>query len=127
MKKIELSLNILHYCIYLLHYKLHLLFSKVNPFTLIHKLPFQKRRYAELGIDIREQIDKAFSDQTFGISVTIAGGMLFTIMFIFIIGTFQFVLRLMNLSILFADSYYIIFVLICVTVCVSGACSTKLS
>ena len=117
MKKIELSLNILHYCIYLLHYKLHLLFSKVNPFTLIHKLPFQKRRYAELGIDIREEIDKAFSDQRFGLSVTIAGGALIGIIFIFIMGTVQLAIRLMNLNIDFTTPYFVAFALITIIPC----------
>lgn len=79
----ENYLNILHYCFYKAHYKLHLLFNKINPANLIHKLPFQKRRYEKLGINIQEVIDKTFSDKTFGISMTVAGGILFGVISIF--------------------------------------------
>jgi len=72
MKRIENYLNILHFCFYRLHYKLHLFANKINPFNLIHKLPFQKRRYEELGIDIHKEIDKALRD-----SVYVGGAMLF--------------------------------------------------
>lgn len=72
----ENYLNILHFCFYKAHYKSHLLAKKLNPFNLIHKLPFQKRRYEELGIDIHKEIDKAFGDKNFGLSMTVAGGML---------------------------------------------------
>lgn len=118
MKKIELSLNILHYCIYSIHYKLHLLTNKVNPFTLIQKLPFLKRRYAELGIDdVQAEINKAFSDQRFGISVTVAGGLLVGTMFLLIMGTAQLAIRLMNLHIVFTAPYFIVFILIPSTAC----------
>ena len=52
-----------------MHYKLHLLSNKINPFRLIHKLPFQKRRYQELGIDIDEEINKAFENKEFGLNM----------------------------------------------------------
>lgn len=72
----EKYLNILHFCFYKAHYKSHLLAKKINPFNLIHQLPFQKRRYEKLGIDIHKSIDKAFGDKNFGLSTTVAGGLL---------------------------------------------------
>ena len=50
-------LNILHYCFYKAHYRLHLLANKVNPFHLIHCLPFLKRRYEKQGVNIYAAID----------------------------------------------------------------------
>lgn len=72
----ENYLNILHFCVYKAHYKSHLLAKKLNPFNLIHKLPFQKRRYEELGIEIHKEIEKAFGDKNFGLSTAVAGGIL---------------------------------------------------
>lgn len=68
--------NIIHFCFYKTHNKLHLLTKKLNPFNLIHKLPFQKKRYEKLGINIHEEIDKAFNNKNFGLSIIVAGGML---------------------------------------------------
>jgi hypothetical protein len=79
---VENSLNILHYCIYRVHYNLHLLFNKINPLRLIHKLPFQKRRYEELGIDIDKEINKAFGDKRYGLSTIVAGGAIVSILFL---------------------------------------------
>lgn len=55
----ENYLNIIHFCFYKAHYKLHLFIKRINPFNLIHKLPFQEKKYKELGINIHEKIDTA--------------------------------------------------------------------
>ena len=83
MKAIENYLNIMHFCFYKAHYKSHLLAQKINPFNLIHQLPFQKRRYEKLGIDIYQEIDKAFEDKNLGLSTTVAGGMLWGVIAVF--------------------------------------------
>lgn len=75
MKFLVYNLNVLHYLIYKIHYRLHLITNKINPFNLIHKLPFQKRRYEKLGINIDEQINEAFRNRDFGLSITVAGGL----------------------------------------------------
>lgn len=79
----ETYLNIIHFCFYKVHYKMHLLANKINPFHLIHKLPFQKRRYEKLGIDINKEIDKSFGDEKFGLSTMVAGGILWGVLGIF--------------------------------------------
>lgn len=83
MKAIETYLNLMHYCFYKTHYKMHLLANKINPFRLIHKIPFQKKRYEKLGIDIYKEIDRSFGDRKFGLSTTVAGGMLWGVLDIF--------------------------------------------
>ncbi len=72
----ENYLNIIHFCFYKVHYRSHLFVKRINPFNFIHKLPFQKKIYKELGINIHKEIDAAFSDNMFGLSVTVAGGIL---------------------------------------------------
>lgn len=98
----ENYLNIIHYCFYRVHYRLHLFAKKANPFNLIHKLPFQKRRYEQLGIDIHTEIDKAFSDKWIGLSVTVAGGFLWAGIAIFLFS----VLLILNVHI--SMSYVVI-------------------
>jgi hypothetical protein len=95
MKKIENYLNVLHYCFYRVHYKLHLFANKINPFNLIHKLPFQKRKYEELGIDIHKEIDKAFGNKEYGLSMTVAGGALIGILFFFFLAALNVLLKLL--------------------------------
>ena len=56
----EVFWNILHYFMYKAVYRAHLFFNKINPFMLIHKLPFQKRLYERRGIDIYTEMDDAF-------------------------------------------------------------------
>ena len=80
----EAYLNILHYCFYKAHYRLHLWTNKVNPFRLIHHLPFLQRRYQKLGVNIQEKIDKAFGNKHAGLSVTAAGGALWGGMGVFL-------------------------------------------
>jgi len=62
---------------------MHLLGNKINPFRLIHRLQFQKRRYEKLGIDIDKEIDRSFGDKKFGLSIMVAGGMLWGVLNIF--------------------------------------------
>lgn len=83
MKAMENYLNIIHFCFYKAHYKMHLLANKINPFNLMHKLPFQKRRYEKLGIDINKEINRSFGDKKFGLSTMVAGGMLWGVLNIF--------------------------------------------
>lgn len=92
MKKIEYCLNVLHYCIYKADYKLHLWSNKINPFHLIHKLPFQQRRYKKLGIDPIKEINKVFENKNYGISMSVSGGVLLGILFFFFWGVVNFLI-----------------------------------
>ena len=116
MKIIEFYLNIIHFCYYKAHYNLHLLTNKLNPFNLIHKLPFQKRRYEKLGIDIQKEINTAFEDKTFGLSTTIAGGFLFVLLFFFVFGVFGLLRKLLTKDIL-ETAHFLIFGVLSALVC----------
>lgn len=69
--------------LYKADYKFHLQFNKINPFMLIHKLPFQKRKYKKEGIDIYREMNEAFKDPNSGISSMRAGGLMFGISALF--------------------------------------------
>jgi len=58
---VEAYLNILHFCFYKAHYRLRLWFDKVNPAHLLYRLPFLKRRYEKLGVNIYDEMDKVFA------------------------------------------------------------------
>lgn len=111
------GLNILHYCIYKGYVKLNLLLDKINPFNLIHKLPFQKRRYEKLGIDIQKEINIAFGNKEFGISVMVAGGAILGILFFLLMAVANILIRIMNLNITLTINYFIIFSLISLIIC----------
>ena len=86
MKKIEFFINALHFCFYKAHYKFHLLANKINPARLLLKIPFIQKRHKELGVDIYSDINKAFGDKSFGISISVAGGVLIALIFFFFFG-----------------------------------------
>jgi hypothetical protein len=77
MKRIELIWNVVHYVVWKADYKAHLFFNKINPFMLIHKLPFQKRMYERKGINIYEDINLVFKDPKIGLSSIRAGGFMY--------------------------------------------------
>lgn len=104
MKAIETYLNLIHFCFYKAHYRMHLLANKINPFRLIHKLPFQKKRYEELGIDINKEINRSFGDKKFGLSTMIAGGILWGMLGIFFLS----LLILFNIMIYATMPYVIV-------------------
>ncbi len=107
MKRIENYLNVLHFCFYRADYKLHLFANKINPFLLIHKLPFQKRRYEELGIDIYKELDKAFGNKEYGISMTVAGGAMLGILFFFFLAALNILLKLLSGNITLSALHFI--------------------
>lgn len=116
MKRLEINLNILHYFIYRAHYNLHLFANKINPFNLIHELPFQKRRYEKLGIDIHKEINKAFGDKNTGLSVIVAGGVLFAVLFFLLFATTNILMNAINAATL-SVGYFIAFGVVSLIVC----------
>lgn len=82
----ENSLNILHYCIYLVDCKLHFLSNKINPLLHLYKLPFMKRRFKKLEIENPlEFYNEGFTNKKYGLSIIVSGGILVVaISFVFI-------------------------------------------
>ena len=72
----EKYFNIIHFCLYKAFYKVNLITERINPANLIHKLPFQRKRYEQLGIDVHQEINNAWGDKQFGLSTVAAGGFL---------------------------------------------------
>lgn len=103
----EHYLNILHFCLYKAHYKSHLFAKRINPFNFLHKLPFQQRRYKELGIDIQTEIDKAFGDRNFGLSMTVAGCIFLAVLFFFFLALINFFIALSGLGIAISLVHFI--------------------
>jgi len=108
MKKIEYYMNVLHFCFYRFDYKMHLWSNKINPFHLIHKLPFQQRRYKELGVDPIKEIDKAFGDKEYGLSMTVAGGALIGILFFFFLAVLNVLIKLLIGNITLSAVHFIL-------------------
>ena len=94
INKLELYLNAFHFCFYRAHYKLHLLANKINPGWLLLKIPSIKKRHKKLGIDIHKEIDKAFGDKNFGMSMMVAGGVLIALFFFLFLSAINILLRL---------------------------------
>ncbi|HEY5587449.1 MAG TPA: hypothetical protein VIK86_00675 [Candidatus Paceibacterota bacterium] len=93
----ENYLNILHFCFYRAHYKLHLFANKINPFRYIAKIPYVKKRLEEKGvINIENEIDKAFGNKEYGLSMTVAGGALIGILFFFFLASLNILLKLLS-------------------------------
>jgi uncharacterized membrane-anchored protein len=92
-----------------MHYKLHLLVNRLNPFRLLHKLPFQKRKYEELGIDIDKEVDSAFSNRNFGLSILVSGGVLLATLFLLIFILFQFITKLLDVEVILNTYIFAVF------------------
>lgn len=105
--RMEKILNIYHYCLYLTRYRLHLLVNRVNLFRLIHKLPMQKRKYEELGINIDKEVERAFSDKKFGLSILVSGGLLIAFIFLFIFSLLNYGISLINIDFRISKSIFI--------------------
>lgn len=90
MEKIELWLNIMHYCLYKVNYKLHLLSNKLNPFLLLGKIPAVKRKFEEQGTSQEEVVNKIWGDKRYGFGIMISGGGLAIIVFFYNLGYFPF-------------------------------------
>lgn len=81
----ENYLNILHFCFYKAHYKSHFFANKINPFRILAESSFIKKRLEKKGItNIEKEINKAFGDKNFGLSTTVAGGILWGAIAIFL-------------------------------------------
>ncbi len=113
----ENSLNILHFCIYKIHYRAHLFFNRINPFMLIHKLPFQKRRYEKLGIDIKKEMNRAFSDKNYGLSIMVSGGAIVGVLFILIMAFALLIIKAASIDIILKPAHFIAFALLSTAIC----------
>ncbi|TKC06371.1 hypothetical protein [Pedobacter frigoris] len=121
MKDIETFLNWIYYCMYKGEYKLSRLFRILNPVRLLVKMPFLKKRYEKLGVDIDKEIDSILYSKRFGVSVIYMGGILAGILFLVQMTISIIIIRILDiqitsygifLPIFFITSYFVCHVLI---------------
>jgi hypothetical protein len=74
IKKLELWLNIVHYCFYKAEYRRYYWSNKLNPFMLLGKIPAVRRKFEELGTTHKDTVNKVWNDKRFGFGIMISGG-----------------------------------------------------
>lgn len=108
MKRIEIYLNILHFCFYRAHYKLHLFANKINPFRYLARISYIRKRLEEKGVaNIEDVINKAFRSKEYGLSTTVAGGALIGILFFFFLAALNILLKLLSGNITLSAVHFI--------------------
>lgn len=112
----ELFWNIVHYFVYRADFKLHLLFNKINPFMLIHKLPFQKKLYERKGINIENEINEAFKRPDIGLSSIRAGGFMHVLVLLICFGLVNVISGLVQMHIRLRLYHFMIFVVVSLVV-----------
>ena len=117
IKKLELWLNIIHYCIYKADYKLHKLSNKINPFVLIGKIPSVKRKFEKQDTTHLHVTNKIWTDKRFGFGVMISGGVLIVILSFLIWGLLSTFLGLFKVYFIVKPIYVIAYGLVSFLVC----------
>lgn len=108
MKRIENNLNVMHFCFYRLHYKLHLLANKINPFKYIVKISYIKNKLEAKGVkNIENEINKAFGNKEYGLSITVAGGALIGILFFFFLAVLNLLIKLLSQDFVLSALHFI--------------------
>jgi len=94
--KIEKLFNIIHYFIYLADSKRHIIFNKLNPFTLIGRIPAVKKKFEGQGTTHLEVTNKIWGDKSFGFSIMISGAGLVIVLFFIIMAVFDIINSIFN-------------------------------
>lgn len=103
----ERLLNIIHYCFYLIDIKLHFLSNYINPFRLLYKIPFIKKRDERLGISRDEVLNNTFTNKEFGISIFVSGGVLIALIFLLLFSISNIIIKLLEIDYTFNKSVFI--------------------
>ena len=114
----ENSLNILHYCIYLVDCKLHFLSNKINPLLHLYKLPFFKRRFKKLGVENPiEAYNDVFADKYYGFNIMTSGGIIMAVIAIFFVSLYSILRNELYNDYILSINHYIFFSLISSLIC----------
>ena len=117
IEKLELWLNIVHYCFYKVDYKIHLLSNKLNPFLLIGKIPAVKRKFEKQGTSQLEVVNKVWSDKRYGFGIMLSGGFLFAVISVLLWGLVSSLLGFLEIYFLVEPVYVIVYALISYLIC----------
>lgn len=115
--KIELWLNIVHYCIYKADYKLHILANKLNPFLLIGKIPALKRKLEEEGTSLKDVGNKIWTNRRYGFGVMISGGALTIFLFFVLWAIFLMLNSLANYPLNFSWQPFVLCLVLSFFIC----------
>ncbi|WP_162417761.1 hypothetical protein [Cyclobacterium roseum] len=117
MEKIELWLNIVHYCIYKLDYRLHLLSNKINPFILLGKIPAVEKNFKDQGSSLKEFGNKFWTDRRYGFGIMISGATLTMLIFFMIWVIFLVVNRLLSYPFKFTWHPFVFCLILAYSIC----------
>ncbi|CAM3499391.1 hypothetical protein AEQU2_02766 [Aequorivita lipolytica] len=113
----ENIINIFHYCIYLIDCKLHFLSNKINPFLLLYKIPYFKRKAKENGESFLDVYNDTYINKEFGLSLFFSAGITGGVIFILMIGLFKLTTYIFRFEILLNSVIYILFGVITYLLC----------
>jgi hypothetical protein len=114
MKKLELWLNIVLYCLFKWQNYLFFLMNKVNPFRLLNKLPSAQRRYKKQGVNIDKVINDVLNNPINSMSKRFAGGFLFALVFFLQFGIVNFFFKIIKYTGPQTVIYFVVYGLICI-------------
>ncbi|WP_188462683.1 hypothetical protein [Marivirga lumbricoides] len=117
IKKIELWLNIFHYCLYKAEYKRHMFTNKLNPFVLLGRLPVVKRKFEEQGTTLLDTTNKIWTDKRFGFGIMISGAGLVIFLFLIILSIFDISNGILKHPINFSWQPFVICILLAYLIC----------
>lgn len=117
IEKMELWLNIVHYCLYKADYRLHMLSNKLNPFVLIGKIPAVKRKFEEQGKTHLDVVNKVWTDRRFGFGIMISGGGLVIFLFLMLLAVFDILNSLLKHPVDFSWQPFIICIGLAYIIC----------
>ncbi len=113
----ERIFNIVHYCLYVLDYKLHLLSNKINPFLLIYKIPYIKKRDKKLDRSSYKVYNDTFGNTGYGLSITVSGIILSSTVFLLLLSLCQLTIKICHLSFTLNNYFYASLCLITYLIC----------
>ena len=103
----EKIVNKIHFCFYLIDTKLHSISNSFNPFRLLYKIPYIKKRDKKLGITRDEVLNNTFTDKQFGISIMVSGGVLIAFVFLLLFSIINYSIKLFSLDFILNKEIFI--------------------
>jgi hypothetical protein len=108
--------NIVHYFVYKAVYQLHLLFNKINPVLYFYRIPVVKRHFEKKEINPMIEINKAWENPDFGLSIIWAGGFMYVLFFLICFGIINLISGMIKLEFNLKFYHFIILFIISILV-----------
>lgn len=117
IEKLELWLNVVHYCIYKADHKLHMFSNKLSPFVLLGKIPRIKRNLEKQGTTLVDVTNKVWTDKRFGFGIMISGGAIVVCVTFLIWGVLSAFLGFLKIYFLVEPMYVFAYALMSYLIC----------